>query len=116
MRMRACITPDPSTIELVGEWDIGRVAVLRRRLDDLLKEGRPLVVDLSRATFLDSTALGVLLGARTAWEQRGLAMALVVNDGTAYTVRNAIHLLGIDRIFPIFSTMDEATGRSRMAG
>ena len=100
----------------MGEWDIGRVAVLRRRLDDLLKEGRPLVVDLSRATFLDSTALGVLLGARTAWEQRGLAMALVVNDGTAYTVRNAIHLLGIDRIFPVFSTMDEATGRLRIAG
>jgi anti-sigma B factor antagonist len=114
--MGGCLTVELSTIELDGDWDVGRAGALRQRLEDLLKQGRPLVIDLGRATFLDSTALGIILAARGKWENRGLAMALVVNEGTAYTVRNALHVLGIDRILPICSTRDQASALLRTDG
>jgi anti-anti-sigma factor len=102
---------EPGTMALDGEWDVGLADVLTRRLDEHLRQHRPLVIDLGRSTFLDSTALGVILGARARWEQRGLPMALVVNDGTSHPVRNALHLLGVDRVLPIFPSRDEAVGR-----
>jgi|SRR4051794_2399645 len=105
----------PATIELDGDWDVARVPVLRERIDAHLRARRALVIDLGRSTFLDSTALGVIIGARTRWQSRGLGLALVVNEGTSHPVRNALHLLGVDRMLPVFQSRDEAVCRLRGA-
>jgi anti-sigma B factor antagonist len=55
---------DPHTIvEVVGELDVYTAPRLRERLADLVAAGHyHLVVDLQGVDFLDSTALGVLVG------------------------------------------------------
>jgi|1186.fasta_scaffold70389_3 anti-anti-sigma factor len=110
---RAAPAEAPATIELEGDWDVERADALTRWLEERLREGRSLIIDLGRSTFLDSTALGVILNARARWEERGLRVLLVVNGGTAYPVRNALHLLGVDTVLPVFESMDEALGNLR---
>ena len=92
----------------IGEYDLSRERELARELSDAIGAGRPLVIDLGRTTFLDSTVLGVLLTAQQRCDLRGLGFAIALPVGSAHTVRNGLRLLGIHRYARIFGTVDEA--------
>ena len=92
----------------IGEYDLSRERELALELSDAIGAGRPLVIDLSRTTFLDSTVLGVLLTAQQRCDLRGLGFAIALPEGSAHTVSNGLRLLGIHRYARIFSTVDEA--------
>ena len=56
---------DDSThvIELGGEVDLYTAPEFKERMVELIESGKKqIVVDLSKATFIDSTTLGVLVG------------------------------------------------------
>ena len=54
----------PTVVALAGELDAFTSRQLRDRLDQLFDSGtRELVIDLAALEFIDSTALGVLVGA-----------------------------------------------------
>jgi anti-sigma B factor antagonist len=64
-----------------------------------------IIVDLTETTFLDSTALGVLIGAVKRLRSRDGALAIVnVDDNIAKT----FEITGLDQIFPISSTREDA--------
>ena len=92
----------------VGEYDLSRERELARELSAAIEDGRPLVVDLGRTTFLDSTVLGVLLTAQQRCDLRGLGFAIALPEGSAHTVRNGLRLLGIHRYAQLFDTVEEA--------
>ena len=46
---------------VTGDIDMSTVAGLRERLSGLVDSGQPLILDLNRVTFIDSTGLGVLV-------------------------------------------------------
>src|SRR5688572_12851975 len=55
---------DHTVLEVGGEVDVYTAPRLRERLVELVEQGaRHVIVDLSRVEFLDSTGLGVLVGA-----------------------------------------------------
>ena len=55
---------DNTVLEVGGEVDVYTAPRLRERLVELVEGGaRKVIVDLSRVEFLDSTGLGVLVGA-----------------------------------------------------
>src|SRR5258705_309232 len=55
---------DHTVLEVGGEVDVYTAPRLREKLVELVEQGaRHVVVDLSRVEFLDSTGLGVLVGA-----------------------------------------------------
>ncbi len=59
------LAPETSVISIEGELDLSTAPRLKWMLIDLLESERTrLVVDLSMASFMDSTALGVLLGVK----------------------------------------------------
>lgn len=61
-----------------GEIDFGNVAELRTSLVDLTKqETVDVAVDLSRVTFLDSTALSVLVQGKQKLKEAGRQMTVV---------------------------------------
>ena len=63
------------------------------------------IVDLTETTFLDSTALGVLIGAVKRLRSRDGALAIVnVDENIAKT----FEITGLDQIFTILPTRDEA--------
>jgi anti-sigma B factor antagonist len=93
-------------IDLRGEVDIYTAPRLKERLLELLDGGvTGVVVDLSDVTFIDSTALGVLIGGvRRLHEVEG-RMALVV---ATRPVERVLTITGLDRVFTIHATRDAA--------
>jgi anti-sigma B factor antagonist len=52
-----------SVLALTGECDMSTVSQLSEALEEALRAGKPLLVDLSELTFLDSSCLRTLLQA-----------------------------------------------------
>jgi anti-sigma B factor antagonist len=94
-----------SVIAVEGELDLSTAPRLKWMLIDSLEAGlSQVVVDLSRATFMDSTALGVLVAVK-----RGLDVGerlAIVCARTA--VLKIFEFAGMDGAFAIFPTLDEA--------
>ena len=82
-----------------GELDLHVAPELRHRLDVALDEGaRVIVLDLSGVTFIDSMALGVLLGAVNRLRRRGGNLRLVVPNPQ---LRRIFEISLLDRIFTL---------------
>jgi anti-sigma B factor antagonist len=88
-----------------GDLDLSSAPQLKWMLLDALEEGHGrLVLDLSRATFMDSTALGVMIGVN-----RSLALgARLAIAGARHNVLNIFELSGMDGAFAMFGTLEEA--------
>ena len=89
-----------------GEIDLFTAPDLKSALSEAIESGHTrIVVDLTDTTFLDSTALGVLIGAIKRLRSRGGRLTIVnVDDNIAKT----FEITGLDQIFPISATRDEA--------
>jgi anti-sigma B factor antagonist len=89
-----------------GEIDLFTAPELKQVLAESIEGGRiRIIVDLTDTTFLDSTALGVLIGAVKRLRSRDGALAIVnVDDNIAKT----FEITGLDQIFTIVPTRDEA--------
>ena len=99
--------PDTSTsvISVEGELDLATAPKLKWMLLDSLQTGSTrLVVDLSHTTFMDSTALGVLVGV-TRRLDAGALMAIVCAQPSVLKI---FELSGLDGAFAIFPTLEEA--------
>lgn len=93
-------------VSVSGEVDMYTAPQLKQCLLDLIDAGaRKIVVDLSAVSFIDSTALGVLIGGVRRLHAAGGAMALVV---TSRSVERVLSITGLDRVFSIRATLDEA--------
>jgi anti-sigma B factor antagonist len=100
--------PRTTSVVLVvsGDADLHLAPELRDRLAEAITDGaRHIVVDLSAVTFIDSMALGVLLGARNRLREAGGHLRLVV---PASDVRRIFELSLLDQVFALDSTRDEA--------
>lgn len=82
-------------IELTGELDLYTVSQLRKALDAIPEDSERLLIDLREVTFIDSTGIGALLGARRAGEH-----ALVLRVGHPSVMR-ALEVCGVDGLFDI---------------
>ncbi len=97
---------DKHVIAVAGEIDLFTAPELKAALGDALEAGRTkIVVDLTQTTFLDSTALGVLIGAVKRLRSRDGAMTIVNNDPN---IAKTFEITGLDQIFTIRATRDEA--------
>ena len=94
-----------SVISVEGELDLSTAPRLKWMLVDALEARHVLlVVDLSLATFMDSTALGVLVGVKRRLESG--ERLIVVCGGR--DVLKIFEYAGMDEAFAIFPTLDEA--------
>lgn len=61
------------TVRLEGELDHESVGTVRRELDALLRDPRVkhLILDLERVSFMDSSAIGLVIGRYKTLSQRG---------------------------------------------
>lgn len=89
-----------------GELDMLAAPGLGRTLTNACGKGnRSLVLDLSEATFIDSTILGVLVGASRKLENHGCTLVVVTEQPH---LRRVLDLTGLVRVFPVVSTREEA--------
>jgi anti-sigma B factor antagonist len=89
-------------VAVSGEVDIFTSPRFKECMLELLDAGlNRLVIDLSGVTFIDSTALGVLIGGVRRVNTAGGAMTLVV---TSRAVERVLSITGLDRVFTIHAT------------
>src|SRR3954462_7045287 len=106
-----------------GEHDIYTAPALRDRLDQALAGGteagakKPVgvVVDLSFATFLDSSILGALLEARRQALEKGVGYVVCLGDSPEPGVQRILEITGLVPVFPVVRTHDEALEAARSA-
>lgn len=94
-----------SVVAVEGELDLSTAPRLKWMLIDALDSGHhQLALDLSLTTFMDSTALGVLVGVRRKLASgERLAIACPRED-----VKKIFEFAGVDAAFAIFPTLDQA--------
>ncbi len=95
-----------AVVSVVGDVDVATAPLLRSRLEETLEQTTPLVVvDLLGVTFIDSTALGVLIGALNRCGEEGAAMRLVVNEPR---IAKIFEITGLTELFDIRHSRQEA--------
>jgi anti-sigma B factor antagonist len=102
-------------LEIGGEVDVYTAPKLRERLMELVNAGDThVVVDLSRVEFLDSTGLGVLVGAHRRLRARDGSLDLVCPHDRLLKV---FRITGLDNVFDLHTSVEEATrgGATRAA-
>ena len=93
-----------------GEIDVATAPPLRDRLQALIAGGSPtVVVDLLGVTFLDSTALGVLVGALKRCREGGGDLPLVITEPRLLKV---FEITGLTGVFPIHSDVADAVAEA----
>src|SRR5688500_15257305 len=97
---------DRHVVAVRGEIDLFTAPELKQKLTDAIEGGKSrIVVDLSETTFLDSTALGVLIGAVKRLRSREGALVIVNTD---QNIAKTFEITGLDQIFTIVGSREEA--------
>ena len=92
-------------VRLAGELDLYNAPAVREALTAAASDGADrVIVDLSEVEFIDSTALGVLIEARTRLpDGNGFLLA-----GPGLETRRALEISGLDRHFAVHESLDDA--------
>ena len=108
------VDQETHVIELGGEVDLYTAPEFKERLVQVIEDGKKrLVVDLSKATFIDSTTLGVLVGGVKRLRPTGGSLSLVCTD---QNISKIFEITGLDRVFTIYPTRDEAVAQLGTTG
>ena len=111
--MEITVRREPSLVivDLAGEIDLNAVSRIRDTLGDLTKAASAqILVNLSRATYIDSSGLGILMTARKEILQGGGRFVLC---GMTKDVRMVFDLTRLNNFFEIYD--DEAQARARFS-
>jgi anti-sigma B factor antagonist len=100
------VDADTHIVSVAGEIDLFTAPEFKQRVSAPIDEGRThVVVDLTETTFIDSSSLGVLIGAhRRLRRLEGRLVIVCSNDAITKTFR----ITGLDGVFTIVERLDEA--------
>jgi anti-sigma B factor antagonist len=100
------IGDDGAVVTLTGEVDIHTAPRFKECLLGAIDDGaRNLVVDLSEVTFIDSMALGALIGGvRRVHDLDGSITVVVATQ----PVERILSITGLDRVLSLHATREEA--------
>ena len=100
---------DSFVVAAGGELDLYTSEGLRDRLGDVVElGGRRVLVDLTGVSFMDSTALGVLVNTARALRSSGGRLVLVADDPR---VTRVIEITGLGSVFCIEASLPEGVQR-----
>jgi anti-sigma B factor antagonist len=100
-----------AVITLPGESDAYVAPRVRSELATALGDDAPLVVDLTQATFIDSTIVGVLLEGLANCERQERPLLLLLPDDAAPEVHRLFEITGLASLLPVVRSWDEAATR-----
>jgi anti-sigma B factor antagonist len=100
------VDEDTHVVSVTGEIDLFTAPDFKQHVSKPIEAGvSRVVVDLSATTFIDSSSLGVLIGAHRQLKLRGGSLTIVsANDSIAKTFR----ITGLDGVFTLVASLDDA--------
>lgn len=97
---------DQVVVQVAGEIDVYTAASLREKLADLIDaDHTDVIVDLTGVTFMDSTGLGVLVGALKKVRGYGGRLQLVIDQEKVIKV---FRITALTQVFTIHETLEAA--------
>jgi len=103
-----------SIIALEGEVDVYTAPQLKQQIISMLDNDiTKIIVDLTSVDYLDSTALGVLIGGLKRLRERDGSLNLICPNPR---IRRIFEITGLDKIFDIYQTQDEAVSAEKSKG
>lgn len=91
-------------IYLDGRFDFGARKAFKDAMDRIAGEGSPIVLDLGKVTFVDSSALGLLVICHQNLKNKKIPFFLV-NPQTY--VKQVLDLANIGKMIPLYQTLEE---------
>jgi anti-sigma B factor antagonist len=92
--------------KLRGSLDLATAPTVRAALSEAAEKGsQHLIVDLTQLEFLDSTGLGVLIGAHRRAAEHGGSLRLIVSDGP---ISRLLNITGLIAVFSVYHSLDDA--------
>lgn len=104
-------TPNDTTcvLDIEGEVDVYTAPQLKQDIVQIAERGvKHLIVNLSKVEYLDSTGLGVLIGGLKRLREGEGNLALV---GPGMRILRIFEITGLDKIFDIYPTEEEAAAK-----
>jgi anti-anti-sigma factor len=99
---------DAVVVVLGGEHDLASADELEQTLDRCLDVYPHLIVDISHASYIDSSTIGVLLRAKRRAEEERQRFNLVI--GTAPIVERILEITGVLPTLHTVATVEQALG------
>ena len=101
---------DTYVIALTGEVDLYTAPEFKQQLLEVIGQGaKHVIVDFTSTTFIDSTTLGVLVGGVKRIRGNDGQLSLVCSDRN---ITKIFEITGLDRVFTIYPTRDEALAKA----
>ena len=107
---------DVIVVVVEGEHDIYTAPTLRERLDEALERRGGVVVDLTAATFVDSSVLGALEDARRRAIESGQGFVVCVGETVEPGVQRILDITGLVPVLPVMNARDAAVEAARTNG
>ena len=107
---------DVMVVVVEGEHDIYTAPALRERLEEALGRGGGVVVDLTAATFVDSSVLGALLDARRRALDAKQGFVVCIGEQVEPGVRRILDITGLVPVLPVVNGRAEAIEAARTNG
>ena len=101
------VGPSTWVVALQGEHDTTNSRRLREELATIFAQGTAVIVDLSAATFIDSSTVRELVAAQERVEEVPTEQLVVVAPKPGFA-RRVLDLLQAEHVLPIFETRDNA--------
>jgi anti-sigma B factor antagonist len=99
-----------AVVALAGEIDLYTCPEFKQELLRVIADGATLiVVDLTKTTFIDSTALGVIIRGVERLKQRDGRLVVVCADPNIIKI---FEVTGLNRIFSVYGSRDEALAQT----
>ena len=100
------VDSDTHIVAVTGEIDLFTAPEFKQRVSAPIDAGRSnVVVDLSATTFIDSSSLGVLIGAHRRLKLRGGSLIVACDDDA---IVKTFKITGLDGVFTVVPTVGDA--------
>jgi anti-sigma B factor antagonist len=102
----------PAVTIITGELDLQASRTLGQRLSEEVGAGitsPDVILDLSAVSFIDSSALGVIVQADQRLGRQGRGLAVIAPEGSA--AAQFVEITKVDRALRVAATRDEAEAR-----
>jgi anti-sigma B factor antagonist len=105
--------PDASVVTLAGEIDLSTVTTLRSVLEHAVQQERPVIVDMSRVAYIDSSGLAELVALYRLAQRRGQRFSLAA---PSRLLAKLLQLTRLTETIPTYPTVDAAVDAGAAGG